>query len=222
MTKTGDLMQNKTRTGNVHRLLKASILAASIAMVSPVPAAPPAGEPTWKINMKEAEIRQLIEQVADITDDSFVVDPRVKGKVTVISDTNMNQEEILQMFESVLKVHNFSSVRTGNMVKIVPTQGAKQDSVPLEAPSNGSDKIITQVIPVTYASATELVPILRPLIPQYGHLAAVTTSNALIISDHSVNVQRMIDIVEETFDINFQKPEALVAPIPCSLYCLVS
>ncbi len=196
MTKTGDLMQYKTKTGNVHRLLKASVLAAAIAMVSPVLAASPAEEPTWKINMKEAEIRQLIEQVADITGDSFVVDPRVKGKVTVISDTNMNQQAILQMFESVLKVHNFSSVRTGSMVKIVPTQGAKQDSVPLEAPDGASDKIITQVIPVTYASATELVPILRPLIPQYGHLAAVTSSNALIISDHSVNVQRMVDIVK--------------------------
>ncbi len=176
--------------------MKASIIAVAIGMASPVLAAPPAGEPTWKINMKEAEIRQLIEQVADITGDSFVVDPRVKGKVTVISDTNMTKQEILQMFESVLKVHNFSSVRTGSMIKVVPTQGAKQDSVPLETPDSNSDKVITQVIPVTYASATELVPILRPLIPQYGHLAAVTSSNALIISDHSVNVQRMVDIVK--------------------------
>src|SRR3990167_6964298 len=82
------------------------------------------------------------------------------------------------------------------MVKIVPTQGAKQDNVPVERADSSSDKIITQVIPVSFSSATELVPILRPMVPQYGHLAAVTSANALIISDHSVNVQRILDIVK--------------------------
>lgn len=173
--------------------VKASCLA--LAMFSPVNVFAQEAQPTWKINMKEAEIRQLIEQVSDITGDSFVVDPRVKGKVTVISNTEMTQKEILEMFESVLRVHNFASIRTGKMVKIVPNQGAKQDNVPVEPANSDSDRIITQVIPVKFASATEMVPILRPLIPQYGHLAAIASSNALIISDHSVNVQRMIDII---------------------------
>lgn len=176
------------------RWLKASCLA--MAMFAPVGVFAEDAKPTWKINMKEAEIRQLIEQVSDITGDSFVVDPRVKGKVTVVSNTEMTEKEILEMFESVLRVHNFASVRTGKMVKIVPTQGAKQDNVPVERADSSSDKIITQVIPVSFSSATELVPILRPMVPQYGHLAAVTSANALIISDHSVNVQRILDIVK--------------------------
>lgn len=174
--------------------LKATVLAA--AMFAPVGAFAEEAQPTWKINMKEAEIRQLIEQVSDITGDSFVVDPRVKGKVTVVSNTEMTEKEILEMFESVLRVHNFASVRTGKMVKIVPTQGAKQDVVPVERADGSSDKIITQVIPVSFSNATELVPILRPMVPQYGHLAAVTSANALIISDHAANVQRIIDIVK--------------------------
>lgn len=176
------------------RWLKASCLA--LAMFAPVGVFAEDAKPTWKINMKEAEIRQLIEQVSDITGDSFVVDPRVKGKVTVVSNTEMTEKEILEMFESVLRVHNFASIRTGKMVKIVPTQGAKQDNVPVERADSSSDKIITQVIPVSFSSATELVPILRPMVPQYGHLAAVTSANALIISDHSVNVQRILDIVK--------------------------
>lgn len=176
------------------RWLKASCLA--LAMFAPVGVFAEDAKPTWKINMKEAEIRQLIEQVSDITGDSFVVDPRVKGKVTVVSNTEMTEKEILEMFESVLRVHNFASIRTGKMVKVVPTQGAKQDNVPVERADSSSDKIITQVIPVSFSSATELVPILRPMVPQYGHLAAVTSANALIISDHSVNVQRILDIVK--------------------------
>src|SRR3990167_7958997 len=82
------------------------------------------------------------------------------------------------------------------MVKIVPTQGAKQDNVPVERADSSSDKIITQVIPVSFSSATELVPILRPMVPQYGHLAAVTSANALIISDHASNIERMIQIIK--------------------------
>lgn len=189
------------------RWLKASCLA--LAMFSPVGVFAEEAKPTWKINMKEAEIRQLIEQVSDITGDSFVVDPRVKGKVTVVSNTEMTEKEILEMFESVLRVHNFASVRTGKMVKIVPTQGAKQDNVPVERPESSSDKIITQVIPVSFSSATELVPILRPMVPQYGHLAAVTSANALIISDHSVNVQRIIDIVKRIDTADNEESEVI-------------
>ncbi|CBL43990.1 General secretion pathway D protein, outer membrane secretin [gamma proteobacterium HdN1] len=165
----------------------AGVLASSAIAEEP--------EPTWRINMKQADIRQLIELVSEATGNSFIVDPRVKGNITVISDTEMSKKEIMEMFESVLKVHNFATVRTGKMLKIIPTQMAKQDNVPIEKPDRDSDLFITQVIPVRFASATELVPILRPLIPQYGHLAAVTSANALIISDHSDNVQRMIDIV---------------------------
>lgn len=187
--------------------VKVSCLA--LAMFSPLGVFAEEAKPTWKINMKEAEIRQLIEQVSDITGDSFVVDPRVKGKVTVISNTEMTEKEILEMFESVLRVHNFATVRTGKMVKIVPTQGAKQDNVPVEAADSSSDRIITQVIPVSFSSATELVPILRPMVPQYGHLAAVTSANALIISDHSVNVKRIMDIVKRIDTADNEESEVI-------------
>lgn len=200
-------MLEQLQRGFASRWVRASCLA--LAMFSPLGVFAEEAKPTWKINMKEAEIRQLIEQVSDITGDSFVVDPRVKGKVTVVSNTEMTEKEILEMFESVLRVHNFASVRTGKMVKIIPTQGAKQDSVPLEAADRSSDKIITQVIPVKFSSATELVPILRPMVPQYGHLAAVTSSNALIISDHSVNVQRILDIVHRIDTADNEEAEVI-------------
>lgn len=154
-----------------------------------------AQEGAWKINMKKADIRTFIEQVSDITGYSFIVDPRVKGEVTVVSNTEMSSDDIYNMFESVLRIHGYASVKTGSVVKIVPTQGAKQEDLPLSGSGYGNEKMVTRVIPVENTNATELVPILRPMVPQYGHLAAVSSANALIISDHANNIGRIIEII---------------------------
>lgn len=173
------------------RMLGAGLLAALLA----VSGVAMAQEGSWKINMKKADIRTFIEQVSDITGYSFIVDPRVKGEVTVISNTEMSSEDIYNMFESVLRVHGYASVRSGSVVKIVPNQGAKQEDLPLSDKANDSEKMVTRVIPVQNTNATELVPILRPMVPQYGHLAAVSSANALIISDHASNIERMVEII---------------------------
>ncbi|OUS29978.1 type II secretion system protein GspD [Gammaproteobacteria bacterium 45_16_T64] len=151
---------------------------------------------TWKINMKEADIRNFIEQISDITGYSFVVDMRVKGKVTVVSHADMTAADIFSMFQSVLRVHGYASIKSGSIYKIVPTQGAKQDNLPLAGGGDRSERMITRVIPVENTNAVELVPILRPMVPQYGHLAAVTSANALIISDHASNINRIMNIVK--------------------------
>ncbi len=151
---------------------------------------------TWKVNMKEADIRNFIEQISDITGYSFVVDMRVKGKVTVVSHADMTADEIFSMFQSVLRVHGYASIKSGSIYKIVPTQGAKQDNLPLAGGGDRSERMITRVISVENTNAVELVPILRPMVPQYGHLAAVTSANALIISDHASNINRIMNIVK--------------------------
>ncbi len=152
----------------------------------------------WKINMKKADIRTFIEQVSDITGYSFIIDPRVKGEVTVVSNTEMSSKDIFDMFESVLRVHGYAAVKTGNVVKVVPTQGAKQENLPLVGGGGDFDneKMVTRVVQVQNTNATELVPILRPMVPQYGHLAAVRSANALIISDHANNIGRILDIIK--------------------------
>lgn len=154
-----------------------------------------AEEGAWKINMKKADIRTFIEQISDITGYSFVVDPRVKGDVTVVSNTEMSADDIYNLFESVLRIHGYASVKSGQVVKIVPTQGAKQEDLPISGSGYGNEKMVTRVIPVENTNATELVPILRPMVPQYGHLAAVSSANALIISDHANNIGRIIEII---------------------------
>ncbi len=157
-----------------------------------------AQEETWRLNLKDADIRAFVSQVADITGYSFVVDPRVKGKVTVLSSAPMNRDEIYDLFLAVLNVHGFTAIPGEEVIKVVQQVDAKQSAESLSRfTETPSEQLITRVIPVDNANALELVPILRPLVAKYGHLAGVAAANALIVSDHSSNIQRIEQIVRE-------------------------
>ncbi len=149
-------------------------------------------------NYKDADLSQIIEAVSAVTGKDFIVDPRVRAQVTMISATPMSPEAFYQAFLSILQVHGFVAVPAGKVIKILPDANARQlpaNDLPSSV-SSSSDEIVTQVITVKNVSAAQLVPILRPLIPQYGHLAAYPASNMLIISDRASNVNRMARIIE--------------------------
>lgn len=148
-------------------------------------------------NYKEADIRQIVEAVGEITNRTFIIDPRVGNtKVTMLSSTPMTPDAFYEAFLSILDVHQLAAVTTGDITKIIPNATARQYAGPIGTTgSTGPDDIITQVIEVRNVGATQLVPILRPLVPQYGHLVAHPGSNMLIISDRAANVTRMINII---------------------------
>ncbi len=150
------------------------------------------------LNLKDADIRSFIETVAEATGRNFIVDPRVKAKVTVISARSMNREEVYQVFLSVLQVHGYAAVKVGEVIKILPDVNAKQGPVAtsgVDAQANG-DELVTRVVPIKNVPAVQMVPILRPLVPQQGHLAAYPNSNVLVISDRAANIQRLISIID--------------------------
>ncbi len=149
------------------------------------------------LNLKDADISAVISTVSEATGKNFIVDPRVKGKVTIISSHPMASEELYSVFLSILEVHGFSAVPSGNVVKILPDASAKQKAMPLaddEFPGEG-DQIVTRVIALKNVSSSQLVPILRPLVPQQGHLAAYVPANILIISDRAANIARLMNII---------------------------
>ena len=149
------------------------------------------------LNLKDADIRSFIETVAEATERNFVVDPRVKAKVTVISARPMNREEVYQVFLSVLQVHGYAAVQVGEIIKILPDVNAKQGPVVTGGDSIQSkgDELVTRVVPIKNVPAAQMVPILRPLVPQQGHLAAYPNSNVLVVSDRAANIQRLISII---------------------------
>lgn len=152
-------------------------------------------EPTITPNYREADIRQIIEAVGEVTGRNFIVDPRVTAKVTMLSSTPMTPDAFYEAFLSILEVNGYIATQTGDIVKIVPDASARQYSGLLSTDGAAPDDIVTQVIAVQNVGAAQLVPILRPLIPQYGHLAAHPGSNMLIISDRASNVERMLRII---------------------------
>ncbi|MFK8016629.1 MAG: type II secretion system secretin GspD [Gammaproteobacteria bacterium] len=146
-------------------------------------------------NFKDVDIRQVIETVSDVTGQNFLIDARVKGNVTMISDTAMTREAFYETFLSILQIYGFVAVPSGNVVKIVPDTNARQFPVPTGGAGAGRDDVITEVVKVNNVGAAQLVPILRPLVPQYGHLAAHPASNMLILADRAANVARLKKII---------------------------
>ena len=168
------------------------------------------------LNFKDAEITAVINTVADLTGKTFIIDPRVKGMVNVVSNQPLSRDEVLGVFLSILEVQGFTTVTVGKAIKIVPnTQIRNTPQRVVDKVSSNRDEVITHVLPLQYVSAQELVPILRPLMDNNGHLAAYPGSNSLIFSDNASNIQRMLAIVERV-DRNTEQ-EVEVIPLQYAL-----
>ncbi len=179
------------------------ILAITINVTSTVKA-----EESAQIELNDVEIPALIDTVSRITGKNFVVDPRVKGRVTVITGGEVDPDELYELFLSILQVHGFSAVPAGensNLIKVVPSNQAKQQPVPVigekeeqSAKRNirKSDELITRVVRVEHVPAAMLVPILRPLVPSTGQLQAYGPSNTILISDRAANIERLIKVIK--------------------------
>jgi general secretion pathway protein D len=177
--------------GKVLRKLGVSMLALII-----VPITLFAQQVTITPNYKEADIRQIVEAVSAVTNRNFIIDPRVNAKVTMLSKTPMTPDAFYEAFLAILEVHQLAAMQSGDIIKIIPNATARQYGSPMgTGRAAGEDDIVTQVIQVENVGAAQLVPILRPLIPQFGHLAAHPGSNMLIISDRAGNVSRMVSII---------------------------
>ena len=154
---------------------------------------------TWQVNAREQDIRQFIAQVAEITGKTFIVDPRVKGPVTIVSNARLDADGIYQLLLSVLRVHGFGVFYAGDVIHVVqnPTVVKQTGGADESAATTAPLEVVTQVITAQNVDAAELVKILRPMIPQYGHIAAVANPNVVILSDHADNIERLMRIIAQ-------------------------
>ena len=177
----------RNRTTVLPAILALTALLAAIAVDAQQPG------PQIMPNYREADLRQVIEAVGEVTGRNFLVDPRVTGQVTFLSYSPMSSDAFYEAFLATLQIHGFIAVESEDVVRIVPDATARVH--PGLAAETEGDRIVTQTVQLTNVGAAQLVPILRPLIPQYGHLAAHPGSNTLIIVDRGSNVDRMLSIV---------------------------
>src|SRR5882724_4308779 len=200
---------NRLRSGTV-----CGIAVLLVAMSLAAAAAPPRSTdgPTITPNYKDADLSQIIQAVSEVTGKNFIIDPRVNAKVTMLSATPMSPAAFYEAFLSVLQVYGYVAVPAGKVIKIVPNTDARQlpaNDLPNDV-SRTSDEIVTQIISMKNVSAAQLVPILRPLIPQYGQLAAYAAGNMLIISDRASNVSRIVRIIQR-MDESGDEPIEVIA-----------
>ena len=147
--------------------------------------------------MRDADIKSFVSDISSLTGKTFVVDPRVKANVTVISRDDLSIEEAYEVFLSVLSVHGFTAVEQDNAVKIVPASMGRQSFTQVAKPSSPEDALVSTIVRPKQTSANALIPLIRPLINSQGHIAVYTPSNSLILTDRSANIKRIKQLVEE-------------------------
>ena len=169
-----------------------AFLMMALLMSSPV------GAQEYTVNLKDTEIQEFIQFVADVTGTTIVVDPSVKGKVKVISSKPVSKSELYDLFLSILDVHGYTAVRAGNVIRIIQNKDARSSPVEVieDDDQSSNDEYVTQVIRLENVSAAKLIPVLRPLVPQQAHMAAYAPSNAIIISDIRSNINRILEVID--------------------------
>jgi len=158
---------------------------------------PVLGNEKVTLNFQDADIHAVINTISQITGKNFIVDQRIKGKVTLVSGRNLSPEAIYQVFLSILDVHNIVAVESGDMIKLVPKAIVKQIPTPTSfgTPSASGDQQITEVYQLKHGSVRDIVPVLKPLLPPTSHFAAHGPTNTIIITDTAANIGRILSIV---------------------------
>ena len=147
-----------------------------------------------QINMRDADIRAFAADMAQISNKTIVLDPRVKGNVTVVSNQDLDAGEAYAVFLSVLRVHGYAAIENNGVVKVMPESGARQDAT---VNNKNNDSLATEVIRLSQANARVIAPLLKPLVNKQGHIAAYEATNSIIIADYVGNLSRIKSILLE-------------------------
>ncbi len=152
------------------------------------------------IDFNNVDINVFIKFMSELTGTNFIVDQRVKGKVTIISPSKITLKEAYQVFQSVLEVHGYTTVESGEMVKIVPSPDARSKSIETRLRQEAidpADNVVTQLIPLKYAEPIEIKRLFTPMISKSSVILAYPPTNTLVITDVHSNIQRLLKILKQ-------------------------
>jgi general secretion pathway protein D len=169
------------------------------------------------LNFDNADIETVIHAASEIVGFNYVLSPDVRGKVTVQTSGRIPQEDVFGVMLGILEVHGFTAVKSGNLYKIVRLEGARERAVPtivgdVAVDTRNADEIVTQIVPIRYASVNDLGVLLRPFVSSRGTLVTNRETNVLIITDSVANVRRVLDIVK-LVDVQVSLDEVQIIPV---------
>lgn len=174
-------------------LAAAFLLAVSLLASPRVAAQADSADSPITMNMRNADIRNVIQWVADLTGKNILVHNEVKGKVTVISSGPVSKQEAYELFLSALRVNGFAAQEKNGVINIVPEKIAAQGQTPFQ--SSSDSEVVTRILPVKNISASQLTGLLRPLLPEHSQLSADASSNSLIVVDRADNIEKIEQIL---------------------------
>ncbi len=167
------------------------------------------------IDFNKVDISVFIKFISELTGKNFVIDQRVKGKVTIISPSKISVDEAFKVFESVLDVHGFATVETGKLIKIIPSPDARTKSIETRTQAKGdsdNDQVVTQLMPLRYADPDTVKRLFTPMVSKSSVILSYAPTNTLIITDNYSNIARLMKILK-TIDIPGVGREITIFPI---------
>ena len=176
---------------------------------------PKKGQQFVSIDFNNVDINVFIKFMSELTGTNFVVDQRVKGNVTIISPSKISLEEAYKVFQSVLEVHGYTTVASGEVVKIIPSPDARSKSIETklrEEAAAPEDRVVTQLIPLKYADPVEIKRLFTPLVSKSSVILAYSPTNTLIVTDVYSNIKRLMKILKK-IDITGIGQEISVIPV---------
>jgi general secretion pathway protein D len=188
------------------------------ARISTAPPTPPGASGRFIVlNFDNADIETVIHAASEIIGFNYVLSPDVRGKVTVQTSGRIPQEDVFGVLLGILEVHGFTAVKSGNLYKIVRLEGARERAVPtivgdVAVDTRNADEIITQIVPIRYASVNDLGVLVRPFVSSRGTLVANRETNVLVITDSVANVRRVLDIIR-LVDVQVSLDEVQIIPV---------
>lgn len=157
----------------------------------------PAQEQRWQLTMNNAELRDVVEEMSGILGTTVILDPKVQGRISVMSRQALDREGVRRLFYSVLDAHDFSVIDQGDQILIVPVAQAKSRSGNEAVRAPTSAQFVTQVIPLGISNASDLAGLVRPLISPNGYVGPSVSANALVVTDTAFNVRRIGEVVRQ-------------------------
>jgi general secretion pathway protein D len=174
------------------------------------------GDELVQLDFRDVELTVVIETIARITGQNFIYDDRVRGRVTIVSPSEVSVDQAFAVFESVLKVKGFTAVPgPGGVLKIVPVRDAKESSIETIKDgrrSRNRDNFVTRLVPLLYIDADAITNTIKPLVSKEASMVAYPPTNTIIITDTEANIRRLLSILE-AIDVETYKEELAVIKV---------
>ncbi|MDX1764364.1 MAG: secretin N-terminal domain-containing protein, partial [bacterium] len=198
-----------------HRLFAPLLIVSTLLTFGSVSSL--SAEELITMNFEDADIRILVKFISELTQKNFIIDDKIKGKVTIVSPEKVTADEAYSVFKSILEVKGFTLVPTGKVVKIVPSGEAKQRGIETVTgkttiPMDRKDEFVTRITRLDYVNVDELAALIRPLISKEGHLVTYKQTNTMIVTDLKSNLHRILKIINE-LDVKGYHAELYVIPL---------